>query len=73
MAKKTQKDRLFNILLRNKKGITAAAARRRGINKVSARIFDLRTDGVTIYSNPKTVNRHRIVLYRLDDSYRSFF
>jgi hypothetical protein len=33
-VKLTQTDRLFNLLLKNRKGVTAAEATRRGVNQI---------------------------------------
>ena len=64
MAKKTttQLDKLFNLLVKRRNGVTTKVAQSRGINRVSARVYELRSEGFRIYSNRKG----RIVSYQLD-------
>lgn len=63
---KTQIDRLFNRLLTGK-NLTAAEARRRfGVQRLSARIHELRNNGFTIYTNTVRVNGRKVTAYRLD-------
>lgn len=66
----SQLTRIAKVLRRNNKtpGITVAKlAKLAGIPKasVSKRVYDLRTEGATIYTNTRVVNGERKVFYRM--------
>ena len=74
MATSTQKLRLFQLLLRFRKGVTAKQAEARGVSRVPARIFDLRNEGFCIYTNYSGKRRNEYgqkeAVYRLDNAHR---
>lgn len=63
--RKTHKQKILNFLGSGKQLTTRYAQSRLGVNRVSARIYDLREDGWVIFTNAKTVNGRRVFQYRL--------
>jgi hypothetical protein len=66
---KSNKERVLNYL-RKKNSITVAEATRLGIDRLDARIYDLRQEGFEIYTNKKTLKSgpsrgQRVTSYRL--------
>lgn len=62
--KKTQKIKLLSLLRRaTKRGVTSNVAKRLGINRVPARIFELRNEGYLIDTYCKYSNREHKNIY----------
>ena len=65
MTTSTQTQRVLSTL-QNGKSLTAAQARTRGINRLSARIFEIRSEGHNVLSVPYTnANGNTAVKYVL--------
>lgn len=71
-ARLTQKQKLLNLLQERYDGVTSTQAQKRGINRVSSRLHELRQDGYNIYTNYRTDKKlgRKVYSYRLDNVHR---
>lgn len=68
MAKKSQVDKIETFLQRGRALTVNEAFSRFGVQRLAARIFDLRSEGLSIATHRNVVNGRKITRYTLNRS-----
>jgi len=70
MATRNQLDKILSFLKTGKQLTVAEARKRFGVQRLAARIHDLRNDGFIVYTNKTSIAKGRVTSYGLDKSQR---